>query len=69
VTNRAVCSFFAWLEQHGIGGLVDDAAGDLLTTYIYVSVDLSYPVTKALQNFTKKGLVRGFRTDLTLLLN
>jgi site-specific recombinase XerD len=20
---RAVCSFFAWLEQHGIGGLVD----------------------------------------------
>jgi hypothetical protein len=23
VTNRAVCSFFAWLEQHGIGGLVD----------------------------------------------
>ena len=23
MTNRAVCSFFAWLEQHGIGGLVD----------------------------------------------
>ena len=23
VTNRAVCSLFAWLEQHGIGGLVD----------------------------------------------
>ena len=21
MTNRAVCSFFAWLEQHGIGGL------------------------------------------------
>ena len=21
--SRAVCSFFAWLEQHGIGGLVD----------------------------------------------
>src|SRR5882762_1310003 len=20
---RAVCSFFAWLEQHGIGGLLD----------------------------------------------
>ena len=20
---RAVCSFFAWLEEHGIGGLVD----------------------------------------------
>jgi hypothetical protein len=20
---RAVCSFFAWLEQHGIGGLID----------------------------------------------
>jgi len=41
-------------------------AGELLTTYIHVSVDLSYPVTKALQNFTKKGLVRGFRTDLYL---
>ena len=23
MTNRAVFSFFAWLEQHGIGGLVD----------------------------------------------
>jgi hypothetical protein len=54
-------------ETHSVGGvraelLLSATAGDLLTTYIYVSVDLSYPVTKALQNFTKKGHVRGFRT-------
>jgi len=54
-------------ETHSVGGvraelLLSATAGDLLTTYICVSVDLSYPVTKALQNFTKKGLVGGFRT-------
>jgi hypothetical protein len=32
-------------------------AGNLLTTYIHVSVELLYTVTVALQNFTKKGLV------------
>ena len=38
--------------------LLSATAGDLLTTYIHVSIDLPYPVTKALQNFTKKGLVQ-----------
>ena len=38
--------------------LLSATAGDLLTTYIHVSVDLSYPVTKAVQNFTKKDLCR-----------
>jgi hypothetical protein len=38
--------------------LLSATAGDLLTTYFHVSVDLPYPVTKALQNFTKKGLVQ-----------
>jgi hypothetical protein len=38
--------------------LLSATAGDLLTTYIHVSADLPYPVTKALQNFTKKGLVQ-----------
>jgi putative membrane protein len=49
-------------ETHFVGGvravLLSATAGDLLTTYIHVSVDLPYPVTKALQNFTKKGLVQ-----------
>jgi hypothetical protein len=38
--------------------LLSATAGDLLTTYIYVSVDRPYPVTKASQNFTKKDLRR-----------
>ena len=39
-------------ETHFVGGVCAVAfvatAGDLLTTFIHVSVDLPYPVTKAL---------------------
>ena len=53
-------------ETHSVGGvraelLLSAASGDLLTTYIYVSVDLSYSVTKTYKTLPKRVCV-GFRT-------
>ncbi len=60
-------------ETHSVGGvraelLLSAAAGDLFTTYIHVSVDLSHGVTNTYKTLPKKGLCRVSRPIRTLLL-